>query len=71
MIFATISFRTLLLSIGTYDFGVNAPGSSLRLNVGALAVWTRRDPAHSRQSDRRGYSAQSPSHGRLSAVSLA
>jgi hypothetical protein len=24
MIFATISFRTLLLSIGTYDFGVKA-----------------------------------------------
>src|SRR5882762_216740 len=28
------------------------------------------DPAHSRQSDRRGNSAQCPNHGRLSAVSL-
>ena len=27
-------------------------------------------PAHSRQSDRRGISAQCPNHGRLSAVSL-
>src|SRR6202140_3839378 len=48
----------------------NAPGSSLGSNVGGTRVDTACTPAHSRQSDRRGFSAQCPNHGRLSAVSL-
>jgi hypothetical protein len=48
----------------------NAPGSSLGSNVGGKWVEPICGPAHSRQSDRRGYSALRPNHGRLSAVSL-
>jgi len=47
----------------------NAPGSSLGSNVGG-ALETTGAPAHSRQSGRRGSSAQCPNHGRLSAVPL-
>jgi hypothetical protein len=36
----------------------------------ARTVWNACAPAHSRQSDRRGRSAQCPNHGRLSAVPL-
>src|ERR1700676_3063929 len=46
----------------------NAPGSSLGSNVGGTRFVTACAPAHSRQSDRRGNSAQCPNHGRLSAV---
>jgi hypothetical protein len=49
----------------------NAPGSSLGSNVGGThGVKPQCAPAHSRQSDLRGSSAQCPNHGRLSAVPL-
>jgi hypothetical protein len=48
----------------------NAPGSSLGSNAGDTRFETACTPAHSRQSNRRGVSAQCPNHGRLSAVSL-
>src|SRR5262245_30424184 len=48
----------------------NAPGSSLGSNVGCTRFETACAPAHSRQSDRRGSSAQCPNHGRLPAVPL-
>ena len=48
----------------------NAPGSSLGSNVGSTRLKTACAPARSRQSDRRGNSAQCPNHGRLSAVPL-
>jgi hypothetical protein len=47
----------------------NAPGSSLGSNVGSKRFGPTCFPAHNRQSDRRGYSALRPNHGRLSAVS--
>src|SRR6266700_823672 len=41
----------------------NAPGSSLGSNVGSTRFETACGPAPSRQSDRRGISAQRPNHG--------